>query len=75
SGKLIDAETGHLDVLNLDFPLAIPGVEDRFVNPRQNWGDSAAYDEQARKLARLFQDNIQQFSPAAAVVAAGPRAD
>jgi phosphoenolpyruvate carboxykinase (ATP) len=75
SGKLIGAETGHLDILNLDFPLAIPGVEDRFVNPRQNWGDPAAYDEQARKLARLFQDNIGQFSPAAAVVAAGPQAD
>ena len=32
-------------------------------------------NEQARKLARLFQDNIGQFNPAAAVVAAGPQAD
>lgn len=75
NGKLIGAETGHLDILNLDYPLAIPGVEDRYVNPRASWGDDAAYDEQARKLARLFQDNIQRFNATPAVVAAGPRPD
>lgn len=73
STALLSAPTGHLDILNLDFPTAIPGVDPRFVNPRENWGDSAAYDEQANALAKLFQDNIGRFDVSAAIIGAGPR--
>ncbi len=73
SGALLNAPTGHLDILNLDFPTEIPGVDPSYVNPRTSWGDTSAYDEQARKLAGLFQDNIVKFSPSEAILAAGPR--
>ena len=73
SGALLDTPTEHLDVLNLDFPTRIPGVEDHFVNPRKSWGDDAAYEEQARKLAALFQENIANFDVSEAIVAAGPQ--
>ena len=73
SGALLDVPTEHLDILNLDFPTAIPGVEDRYVDPRKGWGDAAAYAEQARRLATLFQDNIKKFNPSGAVLAAGPQ--
>jgi phosphoenolpyruvate carboxykinase (ATP) len=59
--------------MNLDFPTEIPGVDPVFINPRENWGDSAAYDEQANKLAKLFHDNIGRFDVSAAIVAAGPQ--
>lgn len=72
SGALLSAPTAHLDILNLDFPTEISGVDAKFVNPRENWGDSAAYDTQANKLAQLFQENIKRFDAAAAIVAAGP---
>ena len=75
SGALLDLPTRHLDILNLDFPTTIPGVDGKFVDPRASWGDSAAYDEQATKLAQLFQQNITKFDVSAAIIAAGPRAD
>ncbi len=72
SGALLDAPRGHLDILNLDFPTEIPGVDSQYVNPREGWGDTAAYDEQAGKLAALFQDNIRKFDVSQEIVAAGP---
>jgi phosphoenolpyruvate carboxykinase (ATP) len=74
SGALLNAPTARLDILNLDFPTEIPGVDQQFVNPRQNWGDTAAYDAQAGKLAKLFQSNICRFDISSAIVAAGPKA-
>ncbi len=73
SGALLDAPKGHLDILNLDFPMEIPGVDAKYTNPRENWGDTSAYDEQANKLATLFQDNIKRFDVASAIVEAGPK--
>ena len=74
SGVLLTGETAHLDILNLDFPTSIPGVDAKYTNPRDSWGDTAAYDQQASKLAALFEDNISNFDVSAAIIAAGPKA-
>jgi phosphoenolpyruvate carboxykinase (ATP) len=73
SGALLTGPKAHLDILNLDFPTEIPGVDAQYVDPRSGWGSEAAYNEQAQKLARLFAENITKFDASDAIVAAGPK--
>jgi phosphoenolpyruvate carboxykinase (ATP) len=55
-------------------PLEAPDVDSRVLHPRATWDDPTAYDNQARKLARMFQENFEQFRDGtpAEVIAAGP---
>jgi phosphoenolpyruvate carboxykinase (ATP) len=62
-----------LDILNLEIPTAIEGVDQHYINPREAWSDKAAYDEQASKLAVMFQENIKKFDISADIIAAGPK--
>lgn len=73
NGSLETAKTEHLDLLNLDIPLEIPGVDTSYLNPRNNWENPADYDEQAAKLAKLFAENIVSFAPSQDIVNAGPQ--
>ena len=73
-GKLLDAETTHLEQLNLSIPTAVPGVDSKLLNPRDTWSDQTAYDEKASKLAAQFIANFEKYSVAPEIIAAGPKA-
>ncbi|MBV8425577.1 MAG: phosphoenolpyruvate carboxykinase (ATP) [Candidatus Eremiobacteraeota bacterium] len=40
---------------------SVPGVPSEVLDPRAAWSDKAAYDAQAKKLAKLFADNFAQY--------------
>jgi phosphoenolpyruvate carboxykinase (ATP) len=75
SGVLDGAAYQKHPIFNLDMPTSCPGVPADVLNPRNTWADAAAYDEQARKLAKMFCDNFETFaaSVSEAVREAGPR--
>jgi phosphoenolpyruvate carboxykinase (ATP) len=72
SGAIEQADCDHLEILNLEIPKALPGVDTTLLNPRKVWRDTKAYDAQAQHLADLFFHNIQQFSVEQDVMSAGP---
>lgn len=72
-GLLQHADFDNLEILNLDIPREIPGIDSHILNPRNTWADKSAYDEQARQLANLFNNNIAHYQVSDDILRAGPR--
>ena len=75
SGALDNVKYERDPVFNLDVPTSCPEVPNEVLQPRNTWANPADYDEQAKKLAKMFVENFSAFedSASAAVKAAGPR--
>jgi phosphoenolpyruvate carboxykinase (ATP) len=39
----------------------VPGVEPHLLYPMKTWKDKAAFDQTARNLVRMFQENFVKF--------------
>jgi phosphoenolpyruvate carboxykinase (ATP) len=76
SGALDAVAYDRDQIFNLDVPQTCPDVPPDVLKPVNTWGNKAAYDTQARKLARMFIDNFTAFEGQVSreVVAAGPPA-
>ena len=61
-------------VFGIEVPTAIAGVPEDILVPRATWNDPAAYDTQAAKLARMFEENFAAYADRVSdeVRAAGP---
>jgi phosphoenolpyruvate carboxykinase (ATP) len=75
SGALDAVAYDRDPIFNLDVPSTCPGVPPAVLKPRSTWKDQAAYDAQARKLAKMFADNFEHFAATATqdVRDAGPK--
>jgi len=73
-GKLADAPTQPDPIFGFAVVTQCPDVPDELLVPRQTWDDAEAFDEAARKLAKLFVDNFKKYEDGVsdAVVAVGP---
>jgi phosphoenolpyruvate carboxykinase (ATP) len=77
NGSLESGAFRRGDRAGFEIPEHVPGVADAVLDQKSTWSDGEAYEEQARKLARMFRENFEQFTSLvpASVAAAGPRAD
>ena len=75
AGRLDKVANVTEPVFGLAVPQHVPNVPDEVLLPRKTWADTAAYDAQAARLAKLFTNNFAQFEDhvAAAVREAGPK--
>jgi phosphoenolpyruvate carboxykinase (ATP) len=75
SGALNNVAYEPDPVFGVMVPQSCPGVPVEALKPRNTWPDASAYDEQALKLARMFDDNFQQYTDAVPleVLTAGPK--
>jgi phosphoenolpyruvate carboxykinase (ATP) len=60
-GRLAGTTFEREPFFGLAIPAAVPDVPSDVLNPRNAWPDANAYDEQARKLAKLFAENFKRF--------------
>jgi phosphoenolpyruvate carboxykinase (ATP) len=74
-GELDDLEYVEDAVFGVQVPTSCPGVPAEVLTPRNTWDDKKAYDDQAKKLARMFVENFKQFEDQVPeeVIAVGPQ--
>ncbi|QCO57120.1 phosphoenolpyruvate carboxykinase (plasmid) [Pseudorhodobacter turbinis] len=63
NGTLSNSEFRRDANFGFDVPVAVGGVADELLDPRQTWEDKDAYDAQAAKLVQMFADNFGQYMP------------
>lgn len=75
SGQLAKAPTQKVPFFGLQTPKKVPGVPSKILIPRNTWKSKKRYDEMARQLSGLFQNNFKEFHDyvSEAVLAAGPQ--
>jgi phosphoenolpyruvate carboxykinase (ATP) len=74
-GRLDGVPTVTDPVFGVEVPTSCPGVPEEVLQPRGTWPDPAAYDRQARELARMFVENFRRFEDGvtSGIRSAGPR--
>ena len=76
SGELEKAEFVTDPYFNVQVPTSCEGVPSEILIPENTWEDKAAYDENAKKLVSMFQQNFSEkyAHMPEEIVAAGPKA-
>ncbi len=62
-GELDEVAYRTDDLFGFEVPLSCPGCSPDILDPRSSWDDAFAYEEQALKLGRMFQENFATRHP------------
>jgi phosphoenolpyruvate carboxykinase (ATP) len=64
SGELERVAFHHHPIFKILVPESVPGVDRDILDPEKTWSDRAAYEQQAKALAKRFGENFKQFHQA-----------
>jgi phosphoenolpyruvate carboxykinase (ATP) len=64
SGELNHVSFHHHPIFKILVPEAVPGVDSEILDPQKTWSDPAAYEQQAKALAKRFVENFKKFHQA-----------
>ncbi len=73
SGSLDNVETQRLEIINLDIPVDVKGVDAKLLNPQNTWSDPSDYVKRAHELAAQFEENFKKYDVDSSIVNAGPK--
>jgi len=62
NGAIDSAETETMPYFNLEFPIAVDGVNPKILDPRATYADVLEWDVKAKELAEMFIGNFEQFT-------------
>ena len=62
SGALKEVKTSPDPIFGLNIPISCPEVSSEVLNPRNTWKDKDAYDQKARELAVMFDNNYKEIT-------------
>ena len=61
SGALGNAGMRTDPIFGFEVPVAVEGIDNDILTPRETWSDPQAYDDQARDLVDMFTANFEKF--------------
>jgi phosphoenolpyruvate carboxykinase (ATP) len=61
NGELNNVSFHPHPIFKILVPDTVPGVESDILDPEKTWSDSAAYEQQAKVLAKRFVENFKKF--------------
>jgi phosphoenolpyruvate carboxykinase (ATP) len=63
NGSIEKSEFIHDELFNLEIPTSIADCPSEILNPKDTWKNKNEYDEQAKKLTKMFKDNFDKKYP------------
>ena len=74
TGKLDDVECRQDEIFNLYVPKQVPGVDEKILDPSLSWINKGLYYDSAKKLAKLFVENLKKFPDVLqSIINSGPK--
>ncbi|MDA9636915.1 phosphoenolpyruvate carboxykinase [SAR86 cluster bacterium] len=72
SGSINNSPKANLEIMNVEIPTELEGVDTKLLNPSDTWSDQDDYKKAAEELAQKFSDNISKFDVDDEILASGP---
>ncbi len=74
TGRLDEVVCRPDEIFNLYVPIKVPGVDKKILDPSLSWKNKSLYYDSAKKLAKLFTENIKRFPDVLqSIVNSGPK--